>query len=209
MLKVNKTLQKLSLESNKINAEGVELILAAIDYTSTLVEINLLNVGHTRVGESALTALCDALEKNVTLINVIWRLDSRQAWKITKLLSRNKEIARRISQGKSVDDIHPLINPDSSSSSIPSSSSSSSSSQQPVAAKAEAEAKTKAEAEAKAKVEAETKAALAARAEAEAEAKRSAAQAEAERLQLEEIEMKALEAENERAKLQRARRDTE
>ena len=107
MLRKNKTLKNFSLSKNKISSEGVELILKALKDNDTLTEINLLEAGPTRLGESALSALCDSLETNVSLTKVIWRLDSRQAWKITKFLSRNVEIERRIAQGKPVDDIHP------------------------------------------------------------------------------------------------------
>lgn len=118
VLKKNKTLKVLNLSKNKISSEGIEEILASLKENSSLVEINLLDAGPSRLGESALSALCTSLETNVTLIKVIWRLDSRQAWKITKFLSRNMEIERRIAQGKPVDDIHPAFKKDADAATI-------------------------------------------------------------------------------------------
>jgi hypothetical protein len=112
MIRQNKTLKVLNLSKNKISSEGIEEILAALKDNASIVELNLLDAGPSRLGEGALSALCTSLETNVTLIKVIWRLDSRQAWKITKFLSRNMEIERRIAQGKPVDDIHPAFKKD-------------------------------------------------------------------------------------------------
>jgi len=47
------------------------------------------------------------LEYNTTILNIGWRLHSRQSFRINKDLSRNKEIERRIASGLSIEDIDP------------------------------------------------------------------------------------------------------
>ena len=105
-LKVNKTVRVLNLADNRIDSEGVLLICTALRNNESLEELNLMGTRGT-IGEDALSALCHSLEHNITLKKIIWRLDSRQAWKITKFLSRNNEIERRREQGKSLADILP------------------------------------------------------------------------------------------------------
>lgn len=106
MLQVNKKVRVLDLSNNRMDSESVGALCGALRNNETLEELNLM--GQTaRIGEDALSALCTALEHNITLKKIIWRLDSRQAWKITKYLSRNNEIERRKEQGKNFQDILP------------------------------------------------------------------------------------------------------
>eukprot|EP00011_Vannellida_sp_DIVA3-517-6-12_P003848 CAMPEP_0114618628 /NCGR_PEP_ID=MMETSP0168-20121206/7797_1 /TAXON_ID=95228 ORGANISM="Vannella sp., Strain DIVA3 517/6/12" /NCGR_SAMPLE_ID=MMETSP0168 /ASSEMBLY_ACC=CAM_ASM_000044 /LENGTH=274 /DNA_ID=CAMNT_0001829773 /DNA_START=29 /DNA_END=853 /DNA_ORIENTATION=+ len=107
MLKVNKTVTDLDLDNNKITNEGIQAILEAIKDNNTLLELHLL--GNTVPGEGALTKLVESFEYNTKLVNIIWRLESRQSFKINQCLTRNKEIARRLKAGKSVDDVDPNI----------------------------------------------------------------------------------------------------
>lgn len=107
MLKVNSTITDLDLDNNKITNEGTQAILAAIKENTGLLELHLL--GNTVPGEGALTTLVESFEYNTKLVNIIWRLESRQSFKINQCLTRNKEIARRLKIGKSVDDVDPNI----------------------------------------------------------------------------------------------------
>jgi len=72
-----------------------------------LSEIHLL--GNQEPGEATLTTLVESFEYNTALLNIIWRLTSRQSFKVNQCLTRNKEIDRRKKLGKSVDDIDPNI----------------------------------------------------------------------------------------------------
>ena len=74
---------------------------------NTLEELKLL--GNERPGEGCLTKLIDTFEYNTSLKNIVWRLESRQSFKINACITRNKEIERRKKLGKSIDDIDPNI----------------------------------------------------------------------------------------------------
>eukprot|EP00966_Prymnesium_polylepis_P256450 5924496-Prymnesium_polylepis.1 len=47
-------------------------------------------------GDSTLTAYLDMFNSNVTLLKIVWRLESRQSFRLTKMLTRNNDIDRRI-----------------------------------------------------------------------------------------------------------------
>ena len=56
-----------------------------------------------------MSTLVETFEYNTALLNIVWRLESRQSFKINQQITRNKEIQRRLAAGKSVDDIDPNI----------------------------------------------------------------------------------------------------
>lgn len=66
-------------------------------------------MGNFPPGEGCLTTLVETFEYNTSLLNIIWRLESRQSFKINQQITRNKEIQRRLAAGKSVDDVDPNI----------------------------------------------------------------------------------------------------
>merc|ERR1712137_319876 len=107
LLRENKTITKLDLGNNKIEGSGQEKIFLALRENNTLVELKLL--GNHVPGEGCLTSLVETFEYNTTLLNIIWRLESRQSFKINQQITRNKEIQRRLKAGLSVDDLDPNI----------------------------------------------------------------------------------------------------
>jgi len=107
MLKVNSTITKLDLEKNNIDTAGIQAIGMMLRENKSLVEMNLLNQSLGAPGETALTAFVESFEFNTTLMNIIWRLTSRQSFKINACITRNNEIARRVKAGMSIDDICP------------------------------------------------------------------------------------------------------
>eukprot|EP01095_Lingulamoeba_sp_RSL-Kostka_P016222 TRINITY_DN785_c1_g4_i1.p1 TRINITY_DN785_c1_g4~~TRINITY_DN785_c1_g4_i1.p1 ORF type:complete len:277 (-),score=128.19 TRINITY_DN785_c1_g4_i1:22-852(-) len=108
VLATNNTLTHVDLSNNKIKDEGLKEVAKALKTNKSILEFNLIGqVGEP--GEDALTCFIDSFEYNTTLIKIIWRLHSRQSFKITSCLTRNEEIARRLKLGKSVDDIDPNI----------------------------------------------------------------------------------------------------
>merc|ERR1712063_140378 len=82
-------------------------IFIALRENNTLEELKLL--GNFVPGEGCLSTLVETFEYNTALLNIIWRLESRQSFKINQQITRNKEIQRRIAAGKSVDDLDPNI----------------------------------------------------------------------------------------------------
>ena len=46
---------------------------------------------------------------NTTLRNIVWRLESRQSFKINRMLTRNKDIYRRLQEGRTLEDMDEKI----------------------------------------------------------------------------------------------------
>jgi len=107
VLKVNPTLTHLDLSNNKIDNSGILAIAEALRHNDGLLELHLL--GNQEPGEITLSTLIESFEYNTSLLNIVWRLTSRQSFKVNQCLTRNKEIERRKKLGKSVDDIDPNI----------------------------------------------------------------------------------------------------
>jgi len=127
-LKKNSTLQLLDLSKNKIGSQGLIALADGLKVNKVLVELVLFSQSQ-KFGEPALAAVIEMFEYNTTLLNINWRLDSRQSFKINACLTRNKEILRRIKSGLSVDDVLPMrLRDNYIPPTLPSSSSSSSSS---------------------------------------------------------------------------------
>ena len=95
----------LDLEGNKISSAGAVLLAEGVAGNDALAALNL--VGNGPFGESCMDAWLAALEKNVTLVDLKWRLDSRKSFKLNKDLVRNKQIAKRKADGKDVTDLLP------------------------------------------------------------------------------------------------------
>jgi len=106
-LKVNSTITHLDLSNNKIDNSGILAIVEALRHNNALLELHLL--GNQEPGEITLSTLIESFEYNTALLNIVWRLTSRQSFKVNQCLTRNKEIERRKKIGKSVDDIDPNI----------------------------------------------------------------------------------------------------
>jgi len=106
VLKTNKTITKLDLSKNKIGSAGVTSLAEALKVNKTLVELNLLGQSQ-KFGDACLTAIVEMFEENTTLLNIIWRLENKLSWKITRALTRNKEIARRLREGQDISDLDP------------------------------------------------------------------------------------------------------
>jgi len=105
-LRVNNTLTFLDLSGNKFGTEGLIAISDALRNNTALIELNV--IGQSKdFGESALTHVMEMLDNNITLKKIVWRLHSRQSFRINNQITRNNEIERRLLSGLSVDDILP------------------------------------------------------------------------------------------------------
>merc|ERR1712137_1080678 len=107
LLTNNTVIKKLNLGNNKIDSAGQEKIFIALRDNKTLEELKLL--GNFVPGEGCLSKLVETFEYNTSILNIVWRLESRQSFKINQQITRNKEIQRRIAAGMSVDDVDPNI----------------------------------------------------------------------------------------------------
>ena len=106
-LSANSGLQTLNLEGNTIKDGGAQELAKAIASNSHLSTLNLLNQKGSRFGDSTLGEFLTMFETNVTLLKIVWRLESRQSFRLTKMLTRNNDIARRIKEGREYADLLP------------------------------------------------------------------------------------------------------
>lgn len=97
---VNKTLAVLRLEGNRITSEGAIAIAQGLANNKTLRELYLSNQTQKTFGDQCLTEYAHLLEVNLTLLKIAWRLDSRKGFALSKMLTRNNEINRRLKTGK-------------------------------------------------------------------------------------------------------------
>ena len=104
----NKSLVSLDLQGNKVGNDGATSLAKALAQNRSLMVLNLFaQQGGTRFGDSTLHAFADMFETNVTLLKITWRLDSRQSFRLTKMLTRNNDIDRRIKSDKEYPELLP------------------------------------------------------------------------------------------------------
>ncbi|KAH3767783.1 GTPase-activating protein gyp7 [Pelomyxa schiedti] len=105
VLPVNSTLKTLDLSRNRIGMEGAIAIAQGLRNNNSIKELVLLD--NPRYSDAVLMAYAEMFEDNTALTKITWRVESRAATRVTSMLSRNKEIERRIRQGQSTDSIDP------------------------------------------------------------------------------------------------------
>eukprot|EP00727_Mastigamoeba_balamuthi_P012601 m51a1_g7964 putative tyrosine-protein kinase transforming protein abl (185) ;mRNA; f:240954-242168 len=101
----NQSVVVLDLSKNRISSDGAVSIAEALHDNTTLKELVLLD--NLRFGDPCLNAYVEMLLRNVTLTKITWRLETRMSTKVNAMLTRNKEIERRVKAGKPFDDIDP------------------------------------------------------------------------------------------------------
>eukprot|EP01130_Rhizamoeba_saxonica_P007871 TRINITY_DN3182_c0_g1_i1.p1 TRINITY_DN3182_c0_g1~~TRINITY_DN3182_c0_g1_i1.p1 ORF type:complete len:202 (+),score=67.60 TRINITY_DN3182_c0_g1_i1:44-649(+) len=105
IIRSNNTITELHLNGNNLGSDGLTQIADALRENSTLLTINLM--GNQRFGEGALANVIEMFEYNTTLVDIQWTLHSRASFAINSAITRNKEIARRLAAGMSIDDLDP------------------------------------------------------------------------------------------------------
>merc|ERR1712050_587014 len=94
MLKANRSITSLNLESNMISAAGIEAIAAALNANSTLTQLKLTNQG-LAASQASEMLLANAVDSNHSLLNLTVDLRNTRAREIIqKALSRNREERR-------------------------------------------------------------------------------------------------------------------
>jgi hypothetical protein len=74
----NSTLTSLNLEANRCGNDGATFLAKALATNRALITLNLLNQKGSRFGDSTLAAFTEAFDTNITLLKIVWRLESRQ-----------------------------------------------------------------------------------------------------------------------------------
>ena len=112
-LKENTSVERVMFPNNKLGPIALIALAECLKKNNTIKEIGLLNNSGSsggKWGDASLTVLVDALEGgNTSLTKIVWRLDNRLSWKITKLMSRNVELQRRRAAGMDVTDLDPRL----------------------------------------------------------------------------------------------------
>ena len=103
----NTALVQLNMQGNKIGNDGAVLLANSLAGNRTLMQINLMGQQGKKFGDAALHAFMKTFETNVTLLKIVWRLESRISFSLNKKLTRNNEIDRRIKTGRDYSDIMP------------------------------------------------------------------------------------------------------
>ena len=65
-----------------------------------------MNQNH-KISEEALESFINMFQTNLTLTKLMWKVDSRRTWEVSKLITRNVEIGRRKANGGSFHDLLP------------------------------------------------------------------------------------------------------
>jgi len=68
----------LNLEGNRCGNDGATELAKALATNRALIILNLLNQKCSRFGDSTLAAFTEAFDTNITLLKIVWRLESRQ-----------------------------------------------------------------------------------------------------------------------------------
>merc|ERR1740115_472936 len=103
----NSTLCHLNLEGNRIDNVVACHLARALAQNRGVMLLNLMNQKGSRFGDTTLNDYTKMFESNVTLLKIVWRLESRQSFRLTKMLTRNNEIDRRIKTGKEFESLMP------------------------------------------------------------------------------------------------------
>ncbi|KAL1521096.1 hypothetical protein AB1Y20_022650 [Prymnesium parvum] len=106
-LQRNSTLTLLNLEGNKVHNDGAIALANGLAVNKGLLTLNLLNQTGARYGDQTLQAYLNMFDTNVTLLKIVWRLESRKSFSLTKMLTRNNDIDRRIKAGKEYAELLP------------------------------------------------------------------------------------------------------
>ena len=65
-----------------------------------------MNQNH-KISEEALESFITMFQTNLALTKLMWKVDSRRTWEVSKLITRNVEIGRRKAAGASIQDLLP------------------------------------------------------------------------------------------------------
>jgi len=98
-LEVNTTLEDLDLQQNHMTTAGVIRLAHGIARNKTLKTLNLLGQAQKVLGEDCVEAFISMFEYNITLTKLMWKVDSRRTWEISKLITRNVEIQKLTAAG--------------------------------------------------------------------------------------------------------------
>lgn len=107
VLKENNTIEELDLQQNKITTTGAILLADGLAKNASIRTLNLTNQSQKILGETCLEKFIAMFDTNITLTKVMWKVNSRRTWELSKLITRNVEIQRRAASGGDYTDLLP------------------------------------------------------------------------------------------------------
>jgi len=106
LLADNHVIEILDLQKNRITSEGAGKIADGLSKNRSLHTLDL-TAQASQFGEECLARFLQMYETNLTLTKIKWRLNSNKAWALSKLMTRNVEIQKRIASGKDYTELLP------------------------------------------------------------------------------------------------------
>jgi predicted transcriptional regulator len=103
----NHTIEDLDLQQNRLTTKGVIALADGLARNKGVKTLNIMNQTQKVLGEDALEKFISIFEANLTLTKLMWKVDSRRTWELSKLITRNVEIGRRLAGGSEIQDLLP------------------------------------------------------------------------------------------------------
>ena len=90
----NQCIEELDLQQNHLSSAGIISLASGLRSNRSVKTLNLMTQNH-KLGEDALEGFIAMFQSNTTLTKLMWKVDSRRTWEVSKLITRNVEIARK------------------------------------------------------------------------------------------------------------------
>jgi len=100
LLKENHVIEELNLAKNKISSEGAKTLADALITNKGVRTLNLMQQAVTNFGEDTVDRFITMFNDNITLTKILWRVESKKAFILNKLQTRNVEIKKRQDKGE-------------------------------------------------------------------------------------------------------------
>jgi len=100
LLKANHVIEELILEKNTISSEGAKTLADALITNKGLRTLSLMQQAVSNFGEDTIDRYITMFHDNITLTKILWRSDSKKAFLLSKLQTRNVEIKKRQDKGE-------------------------------------------------------------------------------------------------------------
>merc|ERR1740121_1750873 len=111
-LEHNETIEELDLQENNITTSGVIALAKGLQKNRGVRTLNLLGQTQKVIGDDAVEALIAMFEHNTTLVKIIWKVNSRRSWEVSKLITRNVSIQKAKTSGTDASHLMPKARPE-------------------------------------------------------------------------------------------------
>merc|ERR1719401_589381 len=98
-LEHNEAIEELDLQQNHITTSGVIALAKGLEKNRGVRTLNLLGQTQKVIGDDAVEALIAMFDHNTTLVKIMWKVNSRRSWEVSKLITRNVSIQKAQASG--------------------------------------------------------------------------------------------------------------